>query len=121
MPQERIKAARAASDAPASRRARSFTEWVLLIGGGVTVAHALLWAERSPRFRFPLVTVSALFLASHALLHAYDTARGALGHHYWLLDLPGVYAPGLLLPFLAWSLRPKEEPQSKGDLPDGSH
>ena len=63
---------------------------------------ALLWADRSPRYRVPLVSVAAIFLAAHAILHAYDTLRGALGHDHWLLDLPGVYLPGVLLPWIAW-------------------
>ncbi len=65
---------------------------------------ALIWAFFSPRFRLPLVSVGALFLAAHALLHAYDTLRGALGHDHWLLDLPGVYLPGVLLPLIALRL-----------------
>lgn len=62
---------------------------------------ALVWAARSHRFRLPLVAVAALFLAAHAVLHFYDTIRGALGHDHWLLDLPGVYLPGILLPIIA--------------------
>ena len=81
----------------------------------LTTGIALLWAERSPKFRFPLTTVSAIFLAAHALLHAYDTMRGALGHNHWLLDLPGVYAPGILLPIVAWMIGQHE----KGDLHHG--
>ena len=51
-----------------------------------------------------------MFLFAHAVLHAYDTLRGALGHNHWLLDLPGVYLPGLLLPWIAYRLTdaPKE-------------
>ncbi len=70
----------------------------------LTSGVALVWAFGSPRFRLPLTSVAALFLASHALLHAWDTLRGALGHAHWLLDLPGVYLPGLLLPWIAFSL-----------------
>jgi hypothetical protein len=65
---------------------------------------ALVWAFMSPRFRLPLVSIAALFLAAHALLHAYDTLRGALGHDHWWLDLPGVYVPGILLPLIALRL-----------------
>ncbi len=65
---------------------------------------ALLWAFSSPRFRLPLVGVAAIFFSCHALLHAYDTLRGALGHDHWLLDLPGVYLPGILLPLIALRL-----------------
>ena len=69
---------------------------------------ALIWAFFSPRFRLPLVSISALFLAAHALLHAYDTLRGALGHDHWLLDLPGVYLPGILLPIFAFRLASRD-------------
>jgi hypothetical protein len=53
----------------------------------LTTGIALLWAYRSPHFRLPLVGVAATFLACHAmpchaLLHLYDTARGALGHDH---------------------------------------
>lgn len=70
----------------------------------LTTAIALLWAGRSPAHRFPLVAIAAVFLFAHAVLHAYDTLRGALGHNHWLLDLPGVYLPGLLLPWIAYRL-----------------
>ena len=62
---------------------------------------ALVWAARDAARRYPLTAVAAVFLFCHALLHAYDTLRGALGHDHWLLDLPGVYLPGLLLPVMA--------------------
>jgi len=65
---------------------------------------ALVWAYFSPRFRLPLVTIGALFLFAHALLHAYDTLTGALGHNHWMLDLPGVYLPGILIPLIALRL-----------------
>ncbi len=70
----------------------------------LTAGAALIWAFFSPRFRFPLVAIAALFLFAHAVLHAYDTLRGALGHDHWLLDLPGVYLPGILLPLIAYQL-----------------
>ncbi len=70
----------------------------------LTTGVALVWAFFSPRFRLPLITISAVFLAAHAILHAYDTLRGALGHDHWMLDLPGVYLPGLLLPFIVFRL-----------------
>lgn len=65
----------------------------------LTVGSALVWAAFSTRWRPPLVAVSALFLAAHALLHIYDTLRGALESDHWWLDLPGVYLPAVLLTF----------------------
>lgn len=38
------------------------------------------------------------------MLHAFDTLRGALGHDHWLLDLPGVYLPGVVLAWLAFRM-----------------
>jgi hypothetical protein len=73
---------------------------------------ALIWAFFSPRFRLPLVSISAVFLAAHALLHAYDTLRGALGHNHWLLDLPGVYLPGVLLPIFALQLASRDKQET---------
>jgi hypothetical protein len=70
---------------------------------------ALIWAAFVPRFRIPLVSIAALFLAAHAILHVYDTLRGALGHDHWLLDLPGVYLPGVLLPIIALHVMREEK------------
>jgi Family of unknown function (DUF6632) len=63
----------------------------------LTVGVALVWAARSPRYRAPLVGVSALFLVAHAILHVADTLRGALGHSHWWLDFPGVYLPAAVV------------------------
>lgn len=75
-----------------------------------TVAIGLGWAALRPRWRAPLVTVSALFLAAHAGLHVFDTMRGFLGGAHWLLDLPGVYLPALVtLPLAFLALRNARE------------
>jgi hypothetical protein len=66
-----------------------------------TVGLAQIWAARSPHHRFPLVTITAVFYVAHAGLHVYDTARGAVGHHHWWLDLPGVYVPAVLVTVLS--------------------
>jgi hypothetical protein len=67
-----------------------------------TMAAAFAWAAFAPRWRPPLVAIAALFLTGHAALHLFDTARGFLDAHHWLLDFPGVYLPALLLAPLAW-------------------
>jgi hypothetical protein len=67
-----------------------------------TMAVALYWAAFAPRWRPPLVAIAALFLVLHAALHVFDTARGFLDGHHWLLDLPGVYFPAVLLAVVAW-------------------
>ncbi len=63
----------------------------------LTAGGALVWAAFDVRYRLPLVAVATLFLTAHAILHVYDTARGALGHDHWWLDFPGVYLPALVL------------------------
>ena len=76
-----------------------------------TMAVALFWAAFEPRWRPPLVAIATLFVVAHAGLHVFDTARGFLDAHHWLLDLPGVYLPALILVPVAWrSLRPLTHP-----------
>ena len=68
----------------------------------LTLALAFVWAAYSPRWRPPLLAIATFFLVAHAGLHLFDTARGFLDSHHWLLDFPAVYLPALLLPPLAW-------------------
>jgi hypothetical protein len=74
-----------------------------------TVGVALAWAAFVPRFRPPLVATAAVFFVAHAVLHVYDTMRGAVDAHHWWLDLPGVYLPALLLAVAAVVLLRGEE------------
>ena len=55
--------------------------------------------EREPLVWF--TAVAALFFGTHALLHVFDTLRGAVDATHWLLDLPGVYLPAVVLVVLA--------------------
>ena len=73
-----------------------------------TVGVAQVWAAFAPRWRLPLVAVSAVFLVAHAVLHVYDTAVGNLPHSHWWLDLPGVYLPALILALCAAALLRRE-------------
>ncbi len=63
----------------------------------LTAGAALIWGARSERFRFPLATISLVFLGTHALLHIYDTLVGNLPSNHWWLDFAGVYLPAILL------------------------
>ncbi len=63
----------------------------------LTVGVAQVWAAFAPRWRLPLVALSAVFLVTHAVLHVYDTLVGNLPPSHWSLDLPGVYLPALVL------------------------
>ncbi len=58
---------------------------------------AFVWAALSSRYRLPLVAIGAVFFVGHALLHIYDTLRGAVGAEHWWLDVPGVYVPAVVL------------------------
>lgn len=71
---------------------------------------ALVWAAFSSRYRLPLVAIGAVFFWGHALLHVYDTLRGAVEANHWLLDVPGVYLPAVVLAIAVVVLaRGKEE------------
>jgi hypothetical protein len=63
----------------------------------LTVGAALCGAAFRPEWRLPLVATATLFLTAHAVLHVYDTVAGNLPHTHWWLDVPGVYAPAVLL------------------------
>jgi hypothetical protein len=62
-----------------------------------TMALAFGWAAFVPRWRPPLVAIGAFFVVAHALLHIFDTLRGALDGDHWLLDFPGVYLPAIVI------------------------
>jgi len=65
----------------------TFTTLGILLLSGVAVPAMALFA---------LVTTT-LFSGMHALVHVWDTARGFVAPAHWTIDLPGVYAPALLL------------------------
>jgi hypothetical protein len=72
----------------------------------LAVGVAQVWAAFAPAYRAPLVAVAALFAVGHAVLHVFDTARGAVPGDHWWLDLPGVYLPAVVLGAAAfWCLR----------------
>jgi hypothetical protein len=60
---------------------------------------ALVWASVTAQANVRLVCVvlAALFVCGHAAVHVLDLAQGALSARHWLLDLPGVFVPALLL------------------------
>ncbi len=63
----------------------------------LSVGVALAWAALRPDLRRPLVSIACFFYLAHALLHVHDTLRGIVDADHWLLDLPGVYLPALIL------------------------
>lgn len=77
-----------------------------------TMALAFGWAAFEPRWRTPLVGMATVFMTGHALLHFVDTLRGELDGDHWLLDLPGVYLPALVLVPIAVHLLRKAKHRS---------
>ena len=63
----------------------------------LTCGVALIWAGFVPRWRVPLVAPVTLFFVLHALAHVFDTTRGLVGPAHWLIDVPGVYLPALIM------------------------
>lgn len=85
------------------------------IGGAfLAVGVALLWAAKAKRWRAPLLAIAALFLGGHALVHVYDTLRGALGHTHLWLDLPGVYLPAMVISYAAVAQRDRARSERGG-------
>ncbi len=62
-----------------------------LLGVGLGIAAVL------PAWRVPALAAASGFYLLHALVHLLDTARGLVGPEHFLIDLPGVYAPALIL------------------------
>ena len=55
-----------------------------------------------PRWRVPACAAAAGFYCLHALVHVVDTMRGLVGPEHWMIDLPGVYIPAVMLVGLTW-------------------
>lgn len=62
-----------------------------LLGVGLAIAAVL------PAWRVPALAAVTGFYLLHALVHVLDTARGLVGREHWMIDLPSVYAPALIL------------------------
>jgi hypothetical protein len=68
------------------------------IGAAFTTAGvALCVAAPNARRRRGVVLAVTLFFALHALVHVVDLLTGRLDATHWLIDLPGVFLPVLLL------------------------
>jgi hypothetical protein len=66
---------------------------------------ALGIATVRPAYRMAtMIGVTAWYVA-HGLVHVLDTARGLLPPEQWLVDLPGVYGPALLVIGVTIALR----------------
>lgn len=67
-----------------------------LLGVGLAVGAVV------PRWRVAACAAAAAFYGLHALVHVLDTMRGLVGPEHWMIDLPGVYVPAVLLAGLTW-------------------
>jgi hypothetical protein len=61
------------------------------------VGCALVVGALRPALRVPALALSALFYVLHALVHVTDTVADRLPASHWLIDLPGVYLPAVIL------------------------
>lgn len=67
-----------------------------VLGVGLAIAAVV------PRLRFAVCAATAGFYGLHAAVHVLDTLRGLVGPEHWWIDLPGVYAPALILIAATW-------------------
>lgn len=54
------------------------------------------------RWRVAACGAVALFYVMHALVHVLDTVRGLVGPEHWMIDLPGVYVPAVIMVIVTW-------------------
>ena len=80
----------------------------------VMIGVGLLIGALLPKFRLPAMVGAAGWSVLHALVHVYDTARGLLTPDYWLVDLPGVYGPALLLAVLTILVWKSSDAEARG-------
>jgi hypothetical protein len=66
-----------------------------------TIGVAFLVAAPDARRHRGVLLAAALFYVLHALIHVADLASGRLDADHWLIDLPGVFAPAILLVVLS--------------------
>ncbi len=63
----------------------------------LVVALAFAWSARNIDRSYPIHIGLTLFFTGHALVHVLDIASGHLPPTHWLIDLPGVFAPALIM------------------------
>lgn len=62
-----------------------------------TIGVAFCVAAVRPDARRGVLLGATLFYVLHAVVHVTDLAAGRLAADHWLVDLPGVFLPALLL------------------------
>jgi hypothetical protein len=74
------------------------THFVRDLGGAfLTIGVALLVASSRPAMRRPVLVFAALFYVLHAAIHVRDLIAGQLDAGHWLIDLPGVFLPAIIM------------------------
>src|SRR5438552_458924 len=66
-----------------------------------TIGAAFCAAAPQASRRRGVVLAAAMFFGLHALVHVGDLIDGRLPAYHWLLDLPGVFLPAIVLAVLA--------------------
>ncbi len=62
-----------------------------------TIGVALCVAAARPALRRGVLLAATLFFALHAGIHVADLVAGRLDADHWLVDLPGVFLPPVIL------------------------
>lgn len=65
----------------------------------------LFWCARDPRRAHAVFVGVTLFFVGHAIGHMIEILFGLLPHSHWLIDLPLVFGPAILLAWLAMPAR----------------
>lgn len=66
-----------------------------------TLGVAFCAAAPRPAYRRAVMMAAALFYVLHAGTHVADLVAGRLPADHWLIDLPGVFLPAILLSVLS--------------------
>ncbi|MDX1497503.1 MAG: hypothetical protein R3352_08115 [Salinisphaeraceae bacterium] len=60
-------------------------------------AIGFVWSTRNAARAWPVMAGITLFFAGHALGHVVEILLGQLPHSHWVIDLPLVFLPAILL------------------------
>jgi hypothetical protein len=71
----------------------------------LTVGVAMVVAAGRRAARLGVLLAATLFYGLHAAVHVADLVAGRLPAEHWLIDLPGVFLPPLILAVMAARLR----------------
>jgi hypothetical protein len=62
---------------------------------------AFAWSARNIDRSYPVHIGLTIFFTGHALIHLLDITTGHLPTTHWLIDIPGVFLPAVLMILLA--------------------